>query len=214
MGANGEDLGRAVCTIADMWPDSVRIMTGVDFWKRVWTQLNLKELDKFRAKTSSDFSNRLKKVFLLPTSHQTEVKWEGDDFIIDSTNCMLAYFEKRYSAYTVGEFALTAWVAKQWGFLSEDETQLGPNVSYEPCKHDIVTAWPHVVLSGYHPPIVVQSGGGRGGLVRYAMRNTVLPMKKDLMTVRRKATAVRRAPKRKLVEALKSNHKRFRDIRS
>ena len=72
-------------------------------------------------------------------------------------------------------------------------------------------------LSRYHPPIVAQTGGGRGGLVRYALRDTVLPMKdakKELTTARRKAAVVRRVPKRKLVEALKSSNKRFRDILS
>ena len=86
--------------------------------------------------------------FLLPTSHKREAQWDGEDFIIDSTECNLPYWEKRFGAYTGGEFAFATWIAKQWGFLSDDESTLGPNVSFEPCTYSITDTWPKVVISG------------------------------------------------------------------
>ena len=135
--------------ISDAWPntDTIHISHGVDFWKRLWQKLNQRELGAFRDETTDDYANKLKNVRFLPKSHMTHIKWEGDDFIVDSVDCNRPFFEKDVMTYSPGEFAIAEWLAKQWGFLIDEHT-LGPNVTWEPCSYPITTTWPPVRVNG------------------------------------------------------------------
>ena len=86
-------------------------------------------------------------MFLLPKTQQTEVTRDGEDFILGTASGTLPYFEKTFVGYSFGHVAIAVWVAKQWGFLSEDGSTLGPNVSFELYTQDITATWPRVLES-------------------------------------------------------------------
>ena len=140
-----KEIGDVGLTLADVWPDSVRVLNGVDFWKRVWKQLNLKEFEAFRRMTVLDIAlnsdNKLKNVRLMHRTMRTEVNWEGEDFVVDSTFHGISYYEYPVPTFSY-DFGISSWLAKQWGFLSDDETKLGPNVSFEPPSYNITQWWP------------------------------------------------------------------------
>ena len=111
--------------------------------EKVWLQFNHREAETLRSQTATDYANIHRKVFLLPKMQQTEVTWDREDFIVGYRTP--PYFEKTFIGYSFGHFTIATWVAKQWGFLSEDESKLGPNISFERFTKDITETWPKVV---------------------------------------------------------------------